>query len=187
MKYMRNSILLEISDVNINDFDSKLQVPEFIESMDGGVRILFYDIDAVKHYQDSLLLGNDQPGGLDHKNEVKDKINNELIKALDDNQVVLDSIKAYAKALFQFVTKREGHRQDKLVILDDMLTGMQEATNNIELEKSVKEATYELGTMVLNHNLTFNIYAHNDVDYNFEQIRDQLINDLTVLKTGLTH
>ena len=182
---MRNSILLEIKDVKITDFDQKLQAPEIIESMDGGVRVLFYDINAVKHYQDSLLSGDNSAEVPDHKNEVKTKINIELIKALDEHQAVLDAIKAYAKALFQYVTKREGHRQDKLVILDDMLASMKEAKNNWELEKSINEATYELETMVLNHNLTFNTYAHNDVDYNFELIRNQLINDLTALKAGL--
>jgi len=183
---MRNSILLEINDVHINDFDQKLQVPEFIENMDGGVRVLFYDIDALKQYQENILSGDDQADGLDEKRELKNKINAELVAALNDNQVVLDSVKAYAKALFQFVTKREGHRQDKLVILDEMLAGMQEALNNWELDKAVSEATYELGTVVLNHNLTFNTYAHNDVDYNFEQIRNQLIIDLTALKNGMT-
>jgi hypothetical protein len=184
---MRNSILIEISNVDINDFDNQLPAPEFIESMADGVRILFYDIDALQQYQDRLLTGDgDKEEGTAH-NDIKNRVNDELIKALDENQVVLDSIKAYAKALFQFIFKREGHRQDKLVILDDMLAGMQETTNNLELEQAVKDATYELGTVLLNHNLTFNTYAHNDVDYNFEYIKNQLIKDLNALKTGLVY
>jgi len=182
---MRNSILIEISDVYISDFDNKLKAPEFIESTPEGVRILFYDIDALKQYQDSLLLADEQLEELDQPVGAKGKINKALINALQDNQVVLDSIKAYAKALFQFVFKREGHRQDKLVILNDMLTGMQETTNSWELENAVRESTYELGDLVLNHNLTFNTYAHNAIDYNFEQIRNRLITELQVLKTGV--
>lgn len=184
---MRNSILIEISDVDINDFDGQLPVPEFIENMPGGVQILFYDIDAVKQYQNSLSAGNGSGEEVVEPTEIINKINAELSKALDENQVIVDAIKAYAKALFQFVVKREGHRQDKLVILEDMLAGMQEAANNIELEKAIKESTYELGAVVLNHNLTFNTYAHNDVDYNFEQIKEQLIGDLNVLKAGITN
>jgi len=184
---MRNSILIEISDVNINEFGQQLPAPEFIESMPGGVRILFYDIDALKSYQDSLSIEENQQEEAELKADVKRKVNNELIIALEENQIVLDSIKAYAKALFQFIFKREGHRQDKLVILDDMLEGIQETTNNMELDKAVKDATYELGTVVLNHNLTFNNYAHNDVDYNFEHIKKQLIKDLNALKTALVY
>jgi len=183
---MRNNILIEIRDVTINDFSGGVPSPEFLEEMDGGVRILFNDITELKQYQDSLLAGNTEDA-VEDSNTVTQRINTELQKSLDDNQVVLDSIKAYAKALFQFVTKREGHRQDKLIILDEMISGMPESSNNWELENTIKEAAYELGTMVLNHNLTFSTYAHNDVDYNFDQIRNQLVKDLTDLRTGLVN
>lgn len=180
---MRNSILIEVSDVAVHDFDSAVPVPELIENMEGGVRIFFNDIEEVKTYQDSIKIEDEQSA--DQPNEVKQKINAELTKAIEDNKVILDSIKAYAKALFQFVFKREGHREDKLVIVNDMLEGILKSANSVELEQSVREATFELGVLVLNHNLTFYFYAHNDVDYNFEKIKNQLLKELEILKLNL--
>lgn len=186
---MRNNIIIEIGGVYLSDFDNKLPSPVLIEDMDGGVRVLFNDISELNHYQDSLFEG-DQSEGLaeaadDQRKEVKEKINKELNKALSDNKAVLDAIRAYAKALFSFIFKGEGHRQDKLFIVDAILTGIQDSANSLELGASIKEATYELGTLVLDHRLTFYNYAHNDVDYDFDKIKAQLTRELNELKTSL--
>lgn len=181
---MRNSILIEISDVYVSDFDDKLLAPEFIESMEGGVRILFHDINGLNEYQDSILIENESDEA-DLKNEAKVKIKKELSRALHANQAVLDAIKVYAKALYSFVFKGDGHRKDRLFIFDTMVAGIEESTNSWEFEQAIVDATFELGPLALDRRLTFMNYAHNSIDYNFDKIKDRLISDLQQLRKTL--
>lgn len=181
---MRNSILIEIGDVYLSDFDNKLLAPEFIESMEGGVRILFHDINGLNQYQESILIesGSDEA---DPKNETKAKIKKELNRALHANQAVLEAVKAYAKALYSFVFTGDGHRKDRLFIFDTMLTGIKESTNSWELEQAIADATFELGPLALDRRLTFMSYVHNSIDYNFDKLKDRLIGDLQQLRKTL--
>ncbi|TDQ11516.1 hypothetical protein [Pedobacter metabolipauper] len=184
---MRNTIIIEANNVLLTDFDSKLLAPAFIESTEGGVRILFDDIDDLKNYQQSLLAGSDQTDETDQKNEIRSKLNALLNKALLDHQMVLDAIKSFAHALFSFIFKADAHRQDKIVIFNTMIEGIRETTNSWELEKSLQESTYELGVPVFNHKLTFYNYAHNQIDFNYEKIKNRLIKDLLVLSMEIQH
>jgi len=182
---MRNTIVLEVNDVFLTDFDSKLSAPLLIESREGGVRILFSDIDELIEYQKSLQLDQDQTDKPTRQNDVKSKLNLSLNQALRDHQIVLDSIKKFADTLFSFVFGADAHRQDKLVIFDNLVAGIRETTNSWELKESIKEATYELNIPDFDHKLTFYDFAHNQVDFNYENIRNRLIKDLLILKLGL--
>jgi hypothetical protein len=182
---MRNSILIEVKDIALADFTNKLPLPDLIEDMPGGIRIFFNDIEEVAAFQQQIAVEEAPLEVANPENKIKEKINAELIKAIADNCVILESVKAYAKALFQFIFKREGHRQDKLVILHDMLAEILKSSNSIELEQAIKAATFELGPLLLNHNLTFYFFAHNDVDYNFEKIKNQLLKELEIQKLKL--
>lgn len=181
---MRNSILIEISEVDINEFNNKLLTPEFIEAMDGGVRILFHDMNSLNEYQASLKQPEDTEE-TDPQDEVIAKVNKALNNALNANRAVLDSVKAYAKALYSFVFTGDGHRKDRLFIFDTMVADIEESTNSWELEKAVADATFELGPLALDRRLTFMNYAHNIVDYNFDKLKDQLIGDLKQLRLKL--
>ena len=182
---MRNTIVLEVNDVFLTDFSDNIPTPVFIESTETGVRILFDDIDELKSYQQTLLAEQDNTAASDESVAVKAKLKSALKTALREHLAVLESITAYANALFHFIFNAEAHRQDKINIFDAMMDEIREAGNSWELEKSIKESTYELGETAFNHKLTFYNYAHNQVDFNFEKIKSRLIKDLMVLKISL--
>lgn len=182
---MRNTIVLEVASVFLTDFDDKLTAPEFIESKEGGVRVLFNGLDELKDYQKYILSDHDETSESFQRNEVRSKLNLAINQALLDNQVVLDAIKTFADVLFSFVFNAEAHKQDKIVIFNTLIEGVRETTNSWELEESIKESTYELGTLTFNHKLTFYNFAHNQVDFNYEKIKNRLIKELLILKLGL--
>lgn len=52
--HMRNTIVIEVDQVFLTDFTDKVAAPALIESTEGGVTILFNDIDDLSNYQQSL-------------------------------------------------------------------------------------------------------------------------------------
>lgn len=183
---MRNTVVIEVNNVFLTDFDSKLPAPALIESSEGGVRILFDNIDDLKNYQESLIAEEGESAEAAQRNEVISKINKSLNQAVRDNHAVVDAIKAFANVLFYFIFDADAHRQDKLMIFEAMIAGIRETTNSLELEDAIQETTYELGVLAFNHKITFYNFAHNHAEYSYEKIKNRLIKDLLVLKLSLT-
>ncbi|WP_316787714.1 hypothetical protein [Pedobacter frigoris] len=182
---MKNTIILEVKDVFVTDFSINLPAPPLMESMEGGIRILFNDITEMKKYQEALLLLQDQQDENIQQKQAIAKLQSVFNHTLLDNQIVLDSIKAFAGALFSFIFNAEAHMQDKIIIFEAMVQDIRESTNSWELEKSLRSSTHELGILPFDHTLTFYNFAHNQIDYNFGKIKDRLIKELTILKLGL--
>jgi hypothetical protein len=180
---MRNIIVIEVDNVFLTDFDSTLSAPALIESKDGGVRMLFGDIEELINYKETIFPDKDTAEETipQHAN-VKSKLSLPIYQALRDNQVVLDAIKSFAHTLFSFVFDADAHRQDKIDIFNNLVEAITETTNSWELEKAIHESTYELGVLIFNHKITFYNYAHNQVDFDYEKIKNRLIKDLLLLK-----
>jgi hypothetical protein len=183
---MRNTIVLEVDDVYLNDFDNKVSAPELIDERTGGVTILFNDIEELKAYRDQISAAEDESLAESDRNKAKVKLIPVLNKAMRENQVVVDAIKSFAQAVFGFIFNAEAHRQDKLAIFETVLADIREATNSWELETAIQEGTFEIGIPEFNHKITFYNYAHNQIDYDFQKIKNRLIKDLLMLKVSLT-
>jgi len=181
---MRLEIEVPVSGVYIKDFD-KVAVPAFCEETEDGVKLSFLGIDALKDYQAELLI-NDEEAGFEQRNEIRAKIKKELKKAISEHLAIMDSIRAYAEALFTFIYDREGHREDKKQILNSLIENITFTENGMELEESVKESTYELGPLVLSYKLTFKNYSFNNLEFDFQAIKEQLVADLENLKNEFT-
>jgi len=182
---MKNTIELEITDVFLTDFSTIMPAPALIESMEVGIRVLFNDINELKKYQETLLLLQNASDEHTQQNQLISKLNSGLNQALLDNQTILESINAFAEALFSFIFSAEAHRQDKITIFETMVEGIRESTNSWELQDSLKISTHELGIFAFDHRLTFYNFAHNQTDFNYDKIRDRLLKDLAILKLEL--
>lgn len=154
--------------------------------MEGGVRMLFNNTDELKDYKEQLSLINAETAENEQRNQVISKLNSAFNRALRDEQAVIDSIKAFADVLFSFIFNAEAHRQDKLDIYEEIVRGIRETSNSWELEESIKAATHELGILTYDHRLTFYTYAHNQIDFNYEKIKNRLLKELLILKLGLS-
>jgi hypothetical protein len=181
---MRKQILLEVNDIYPSDFHS-FPAPQMMESMEGGVRILFNNTDEMRGYQQQIQVVADLGPENQQHNQAVGRLTLAFNRVLLDEQRVIDSVKAFARALFAFIFNAEAHRQDKLAIYEAMVSAIRETTNSWELDKSIKASTYELGILTYNHNLTFYNYAHNQVDFDFEKIKERLLKELLILKLSL--
>jgi hypothetical protein len=177
---MKNSIAISIDGVYLGDFDKKIPAPQFIEDNEDGVTFLFDDINELRQYKDSLPEDDESEASV-----LIGKINKELNKALSDHKIVLDSIKEYAKGLFQFIFTGEGHRNDRQHIFENVIAGIEESSNSWELEQAVKDSTFELGVFALNHKSRFMSFAHDHLVYNFDKIKEKLLSDLKELRLAL--
>jgi len=182
---MKLSIEIDIAGVYISDFTNKIPVPELITETADGVELIFFGIDALKLYQ-AELMREDIAEGADQRNEVRAKVNRLLNRALKENLDARNSIKTYAASLFNFIYEADAHRMDKKNILEDMLSGIEASEQNWELEKAVKDSTFELGIVPLSQRLAFEKYA-NDIEYDFSAIKAQLITELNELKKTLVY
>lgn len=183
---MRNTIVLDVDGVYTTDFNQKLSAPELMESREGGITILFNDIEELKAYRDHLPAQEEGAIANEQEAAVKAKLISSLNKVMRDNQSVLDATKAYAQAVFAFIFNAEAHRQDKLLIFESMIAEISDSSNSWELEKAIQDSTFELGIPEFNHKITFYNYAHNEADYSFEKIKSRLMKDLLGLKLSLT-
>jgi len=174
---------IEVTGVFNGDFDQKLPAPSEVEETENGVKLMFFGIEELRAYQ-SALLAVELPEDADQY-KLRVKINKELKKALQEYYDVKDAIKAYADALFNFIYSADAHRKDKRNILEEMLKDLQVATNDWELEKAIKDATFELGVLSLDHRLTFRKYSGNHSEFDFVTLRDRLITELNTLKAAL--
>ncbi|MBB6501846.1 hypothetical protein [Pedobacter cryoconitis] len=181
---MRVEIEVPVPGVYINDFD-KIAVPAFMDEVEGGVTLSFLGIEALKSYQ-SELLTHDEAEGFEQRNEVRARIKKELKKAISENLAIMGAIRDYAEALFTFIYDREGHREDKKRILNEVIQNINTAGDGQELEEAIKESTYELGPLVLSYRLTFRNYSFNTIDFDFPAIKSQLTADLENLKNEFT-
>jgi hypothetical protein len=181
---MIKDIIIEIEGVYITDFGTKSPRPLFAEATEGGISMMFTDIDELKSYHDSLLPQED-PEGDEQPNEIKSKIAAGVKKALRTNRNVLDAIRTYAESLFSFIFSADAHRKDRLLILDTLIADVQDANNRLELEKAIIDATFELGDLSKIDKSKFYEFAQNEADYYFDKIRDELVKELTDLKQGL--
>ena len=177
---MRIEIEVPVAGVYISDFD-QIAKPAFLEESEDGVKLSFLGIEALKSYQSELLV-EDEAAGFEGRNEIRAKIKKELKKAISENLSIMDSIRNYAEALFTFVYDREGHREDKKQILNNLIENITFTENGLELEEAVKESTYELGPLVLSYKLTFKNYSFNTLDFDFQAIKAQLVADLENLR-----
>lgn len=177
---MRNSIAISIDGVSTSNFGNKIPAPQFIEDNEEGVTFLFDDINELRQYKDSLPEDDESETSV-----LLGKINKELNKALLDHKIVLDAIKEYARGLFSFIFTGEGHRNDRQHIFEDVLAGIEESSNSWELEQAVKDSTFELGVLALNHKSRFMSFAHDHQVYNFNKIREKLLSDLKELRLTL--
>ena len=177
---MRIEIEVPVAGVYISDFD-QIAAPAFLEESEDGVKLSFLGIEALKSYQSELLV-EDEAAGFEGRNEIRAKIKKELKKAISENLSIMDSIRNYAEALFTFVYDREGHREDKKQILNNLIENITFTENGLELEEAVKESTYELGPLVLSYKLTFKNYSFNTLDFDFQAIKAQLVADLENLR-----
>ncbi|WP_367866320.1 hypothetical protein [Pedobacter sp. WC2423] len=177
---MRIEIEVPVAGVYITDFD-QIAAPAFLEESEDGVKLSFLGIEALKSYQSELLV-EDEAAGFEGRNEIRAKIKKELKKAISENLSIMDSIRNYAEALFTFVYDREGHREDKKQILNNLIENITFTENGLELEEAVKESTYELGPLVLSYKLTFKNYSFNTLDFDFQAIKAQLVADLENLR-----
>lgn len=177
---MRIEIEVPVAGVYITDFD-QIAAPAFLEESEDGVKLSFLGIEALKSYQSELLV-EDEEAGFEGRNEIRAKIKKELKKAISENLSIMDSIRNYAEALFTFVYDREGHREDKKQILNNLIENITFTENGLELEEAVKESTYELGPLVLSYKLTFKNYSFNTLDFDFQAIKAQLVADLENLR-----
>lgn len=177
---MRIEIEVPVAGVYIADFD-QIAAPAFLEESEDGVKLSFLGIEALKSYQSELLV-EDEAAGFEGRNEIRAKIKKELKKAISENLAIMDSIRNYAEALFTFVYDREGHREDKKQILNNLIENITFTENGLELEEAVKESTYELGPLVLSYKLTFKNYSFNTLDFDFQAIKEQLVADLANLR-----
>ncbi|QNK61422.1 hypothetical protein H7F33_12700 [Pedobacter sp. PAMC26386] len=182
---MRLEIEIPVPGIYINDFD-KIARPAFLDEIDGGVKLSFLGIEALKNYQVELLT-HDEAEGFEQRNEIRAKIKKEIKKAISEQLTILDSISDYAAALFTFIYDREGHREDKKQVLTEMIENIIFAENGFELEEAVKESTGALGPLVLSYKLTFRNYSFNAQEFDFEAIKVQLIADLENLKNEFTN
>lgn len=174
---------IEVTGVFSGDFDHQLLAPSEVEETENGVKLVFFGIDELRAYQ-SALLAVELPEDADQY-KLRTKINKELKKALQEYYDVKDAIRAYADALFNFIYGADAHRRDKRNILEEMLKDLQESSNDWELEKAIKDNTFELGALALDHRLTFRKYSGNHNDFDFVTLRDKLIKELNTLKAGL--
>lgn len=177
---MRIEIEVPVTGVYIADFD-QIAAPAFLEESEDGVKLSFLGIEALKSYQAELLV-EDEAAGFEGRNEIRAKIKKELKKAISENLAIMDSIRNYAEALFTFVYDREGHREDKKQILNNLIENIAFTENGLDLEEAVKESTYELGPLVLSYKLTFKNYSFNTLDFDFQAIKGQLVADLENLR-----
>ncbi|RAJ37082.1 hypothetical protein [Pedobacter cryoconitis] len=177
---MRIEIEVPVTGVYIADFD-QIAAPAFLEESEDGVKLSFLGIEALKSYQAELLV-EDEAAGFEGRNEIRAKIKKELKKAISENLAIMDSIRNYAEALFTFVYDREGHREDKKQILNNLIENIGFTENGLDLEEAVKESTYELGPLVLSYKLTFKNYSFNTLDFDFQAIKGQLVADLENLR-----
>jgi len=179
---MRNTIEIIVENIGLSDFNSKLPAPALVEENGGGVLILFSDMDELSTYANSLILPVDQS---DEHLRARTALQKALDKVLDENQVVIKSIKAFAKSLASFIFDAEAHREDKLAIFDSLLENIRTCLNSWELESAIKDSIFELGVQTFDPRLDFYQYAHNEADFNFEQIKNRLIKDLLTIRLGL--
>ncbi|MBB6272191.1 hypothetical protein HDF26_002648 [Pedobacter cryoconitis] len=181
---MRIEIEVLVSGIDIKDFD-QIAVPAFYEEIEDGVKLSFLGIESLKNYQAELLVA-DEAAGFEQRNEIRAKIKKGLKKAISEHLGVMDSIRAYAEALFTFIYDREGHREDKKQILNNLIENITFTENGLELEEAIKDSTYELGPLVLNYRLTFKNYSFNNLEFDFLAIKEQLIADLENLRNEFT-
>jgi hypothetical protein len=59
---MIKDIIIEIEGVHISDFNTELPEPPFTEATEGGISIMFTDIDELKSYHSSLVAQDDAEG-----------------------------------------------------------------------------------------------------------------------------
>lgn len=177
---MRIEIEVPVPGIYRADFN-QIAVPAFLEESEEGVKLSFLGIEALKSYQAALLTA-DEETGFEGRNETRAKIKKELKKAISEHLSIMDSIRTYAEALFTFVYDREGHREDKKQILNNLIENITFTENGLELEEAVKESTYELGPLVLSYKLTFKNYSFNTLDFDFQAIKGQLVADLENLR-----
>lgn len=182
---MTKDIILEINGVYINDFDTNILAASQIQSVDGGVLVHFSEIEGLIQYKNSLLLEDDTLEGSEQRKEFRGKINSVLNKALRAHYGALDAIKSYAETIFYFVLEGEGHREDKKLIYNTMLADIELSANGWELDKAVRDATFELGILSGVQQLAFDKIAQDEVNYYFDKMKAQLIVELKVLLTGL--
>lgn len=180
---MKKDIIIEIAGVYLTDFDTQLVAPQYTEDIETGIIVMFPDMDGLNSYHTSLQSDTDAEGD-GHKEVVKDKIIGGLKKVLYHNQIVHDEIRNQADLLVEFIFNSEAHRQDKLMILDTMIADIKEANDSWELQKAIRDATFELGEITENPKSNFYEYASNENEYYFDKIKDKLIQELTDLRTG---
>jgi hypothetical protein len=181
---MIKDIIIEIEGVYITDFNEKLLAPPYTEATEGGISLLFNDVEELKSYHTSLISEDDAEAD-DQSNGIKAKIASAAKKALRRNEAVLDAIRTYAESLFSFIFNADAHRKDRLMILDTVIADVQESTNSLELQKAVIDATFELGDLSKSDQSKFYDYTHNHADYYFDKIKDSLLKELTDLRKGL--
>jgi hypothetical protein len=71
------------------------------------------------------------------------------------------------------------------MILDTVIADVQESDNSLELQKAVIDATFELGDLSKNDKSKFDDFAHNESDFYFDKIKNELLKELTDLRAGL--
>ncbi|CAM4309153.1 hypothetical protein SAMN06265348_110241 [Pedobacter westerhofensis] len=181
---MIKDIIIEIEGVHISDFNTELPEPPFTEATEGGISIMFTDIDELKSYHSSLVAQDDAEGDAAPK-PLQVKIAAAVKKGIRRNEMVLDAIRTYAESLFSFIFNADAHRKDRLMILDTVIADVQESDNSLELQKAVIDATFELGDLSKNDKSKFYDFAHNESDFYFDKIKNELLKELTDLRAGL--
>lgn len=186
---MRLKTEVDVIAVYTTDFDTLLPVPaaiegqESISAIEGGVKLTFSGIDSLMNYTE--LLKEEDSVEAEQKDSAKDKVKKELKRAIREYHSVLESTRAYAKRLFDFIYDTDAHREDKRNILNELIENIIPSENDAELEQAIQDATYELGPLPLDYKSTFRNYSRNYEEFDFLQIRDLLVKELNALKATL--